>query len=156
MDLLLTIHVGISLLALLWGGLFSWQLLQNTLTAPRSFMFLLLTLLTSLTGVILPAEKLLPSHLFVGITLLLLAAALYARYAAKLQGGWRRTFIICSLLTFYLNAFVAVVQAFLKIPLLQPLAPTQTEPAFIIVQTLLLLFFGMLIYRACQGSSSPT
>ncbi len=154
MDLLLIFHVAVSVIALLWGGLFSLQILQNELTEARTRIFLLLTLLTSISGVVLPADKLLPSHLFVALTLLLLAVALYARYSAGLQGRWRPIFLISSLLTFYLNAFVAVVQAFMKIPVLQPLAPTQTELPFIIAQLLLLLAFGWLIFRSCR--SGPT
>jgi hypothetical protein len=41
----------------------------------------------------------------------------------------------------YLNAFVAVVQAFQKLPSLQPLAPTQSEPPFIVAQLVLLAIF---------------
>lgn len=153
MDLMLTLHVAISLIALWWGGLFALQALNNGLTETRTRLFVLLTLLTSLSGVVLPADKLLPSHLFVGLSLLLLAAALYARYSAGLHGRWRLVFLICSLLTFYLNAFVAVVQAFLKFPALQTLAPTQTELPFVLAQLLLLLAFGWLIFRCCRAGS---
>jgi hypothetical protein len=38
----------------------------------------------------------------------------------------------------YLNVFVAVVQAFQKLSLLQPLAPTQSEPPFVAAQVVVL------------------
>jgi hypothetical protein len=38
----------------------------------------------------------------------------------------------------YLNVFVAVVQAFQKLSLLQPLAPTQSEPPFVVAQVVVL------------------
>ena len=41
----------------------------------------------------------------------------------------------------YLNVFVLVVQAFLKIPFLKALAPTQAEPPFAIAQGVVLLAF---------------
>jgi len=45
-----------------------------------------------------------------------------------------------------LNAFVAVIQAFLKVPALKALAPTQKEPPFLVAQfVVLLLLVGLTI-----------
>jgi len=41
----------------------------------------------------------------------------------------------------YLNVFVAVVQSFLKVEALHNLAPTQTEPPFLIAQLAVLVAF---------------
>jgi len=41
----------------------------------------------------------------------------------------------------YLNVFVAVVQAFQKLSFLQPLAPTQSEPPFLVAQLVVLAMF---------------
>ena len=49
--------------------------------------------------------------------------------------------MINAVLALYLNVFVAVVQAFLKIPGLKAIAPTQTEPAFKLTQLLVLALF---------------
>ena len=38
------------------------------------------------------------------------------------------------MLALYLNVFVLVVQAFLKVPALNRLAPTQSEPPFLVAQ----------------------
>src|SRR5438105_2195560 len=46
-----------------------------------------------------------------------------------------------ALAAFYLNVFVAVVQAFQKLPLLRTLAPTGSEPPFAITQLLVLAGF---------------
>ena len=46
-----------------------------------------------------------------------------------------------AVLALYLNVFVAVVQAFQKIPFLQPLAPTQSEPPFLVAQFAVLAIF---------------
>ena len=49
----------------------------------------------------------------------------------------------------YLNVFVAVVQAFMKVPVLKVLAPAQKEPPFLIAQlTILVMFFGLTILFA--------
>jgi hypothetical protein len=53
-----------------------------------------------------------------------------------------------AILALYLNAFVAVVQAFTKIPAVKALAPTQAEPPFAIAQGLLLVVFIALGIRA--------
>ena len=51
----------------------------------------------------------------------------------------------------YLNCFVGVVQAFLKQPFLKPLAPTQSEPPFVIAQAIVLLIFVVLGFLAVRA-----
>ena len=46
-----------------------------------------------------------------------------------------------AIVALYFNVFVAVVQAFAKIPLLHNFAPTQSEPPFIIAQAVVLIAF---------------
>ncbi len=48
------------------------------------------------------------------------------------------------MLSQYLNVFVGVVQAFVKIPVVKALAPTQQEPPFAIAQGAVLLLFIVL------------
>ncbi|MGH9512601.1 MAG: hypothetical protein ACRD2U_10755 [Terriglobales bacterium] len=38
------------------------------------------------------------------------------------------------MIALYLNVFVAIVQAFEKVPALKALAPTQSEPPFLVTQ----------------------
>ena len=54
------------------------------------------------------------------------------------------------MLALYLNVFVAVVQAFQKVPFLRQLAPTQSEPPFIIAQSVVLVIFAVLGYLAVK------
>jgi hypothetical protein len=51
-------------------------------------------------------------------------------------------------LALYLNVFVFVVQAFLKVPALNALAPKQSEPPFAITQGVVLLGFIVLTILA--------
>lgn len=53
-------------------------------------------------------------------------------------------------MSLYLNVFVGVVQAFQKVPILQPLAPTQSEPPFLIAQVAVLLVFIILGFIAVR------
>ena len=56
-------------------------------------------------------------------------------------GAWRWIYAVTAVMALYLNSFVGVVQAFLKIPALNALAPAQTEPPFQIAQLLTFLIF---------------
>lgn len=53
-----------------------------------------------------------------------------------------------TLIALYLNCFVGVVQAFLKVPALKALAPTQKEPPFLVAQLLVLAVFVVLMVLA--------
>jgi len=64
------------------------------------------------------------------VSLVVLAVAILARYPLHLAGAWRRVYVLCAAVALYLNVFVGVVQAFLKVPVLNAMAPKQTEPAF--------------------------
>lgn len=52
--------------------------------------------------------------------------------------------MVGSSIALYLNVFVGVVQAFQKIPALNALAPTQTEPPFKLTQLVVLALFVLL------------
>jgi MFS family permease len=64
------------------------------------------------------------------ISLPFLALTVFARYPKHLAGPWRWIYVIGAVICLYFNLFVAVVQAFEKIPALHAMAPTQTEPPF--------------------------
>ncbi len=58
-------------------------------------------------------------------------------------------------LALYLNVFVAVAQAFLKVPSLNALAPTGSEPPFVVAQGIVLLIFVALCIVGAQIFPSP-
>ena len=60
----------------------------------------------------------------------------------NLMGSWRWIYVASSVIALYLNIFVGVVQTFLKVPFLNALAPTQSEPPFVIAQAAVLLVFA--------------
>ena len=55
--------------------------------------------------------------------------------------AWARVYAIGAVVALYLNVFVLVVQAFLKAPALNALAPTQSEPPFLVAQLFVLMLF---------------
>ncbi len=140
------IHVIISL-----AGIGSGFIVVNGwLNAKRldgwNAIFLLTTVLTSATGFLFPVQHILPSHKVGIISLVLLTIALFARYRFHLAGGWMRGYIVTAAMALYLNCFVAVIQAFEKVPALKALAPTQKEAPFVIAQlAVLAIFIGLTI-----------
>lgn len=139
------VHVLISLVAIVAGLIVLLELLTSKSGPGWTALFLLTTVLTSVTGFLFPVTALLPSHIVGIISLVLLAIALVALYAKHLTGAWRGTYVVTAMLALYLNVFVLLIQAFQKIGPLKQLAPTQTEQPFLLAQGLVLAFFGMTI-----------
>lgn len=147
------IHVLTSLVGILSGMVVLVGLIAENQRRDWTALFLTSTVLTSATGFFFPAKHILPSHIVGGISMFVLALACYARYARRLNAGWRKTYAICAVLALYLNIFVAIVQAFLKIPTLKEFAPTQTEPPFKLTQLVVLLLFVVLGILATVNSN---
>lgn len=128
------VHVALSLIGILSGIV----VLIGLLTAKRldvwTALFLATTVATSATGFGFPFVRLLPSHVVGVISLVVLAVAIVARYPFRLVGSWRWIYVVAAMMSLYLNVFVLIVQAFLKVPALKAMAPTQSEPPFLITQ----------------------
>jgi hypothetical protein len=103
-----------------------------------------------LTGFLFPFHHLLPSHVVGILSLVVLAVALVARYPLHTRGAWGRVYVVSAMLALYLNVFVLVVQAFLKVPALKAAAPTQKEPPFLIAQIAVMAVFVVLIIVAAR------
>jgi hypothetical protein len=58
-----------------------------------------------------------------------------------MAGSWRSIYVVTAIAALYLNVFVLVVQLFLKVPALNALAPTQSEPPFAVAQLAVLVAF---------------
>ena len=140
-ELFLQIHVAISLIGIASGLVVLYGLLSGKPLAGWTALFLLTTVLTSLTGFPLPPFGFDPPRAIGIILLVLLAAAVVALYLFHLAGAWRWIYIVTAVASLYLNVFVAVVQSFQKLSFLQPLAPTQSEPPFVVAQVVVLIAF---------------
>src|SRR5947209_19448985 len=64
--------------------------------------------------------------------------------------GIRRHVRTTTAIALYLNVFVGIVQAFLKVPGLRAIAPTQSEPPFVITQLAALTLFVILAVVAAK------
>jgi hypothetical protein len=146
------LHVIISLIAIVSGIIVMFGLLGSRRQPGMTAIFLLFTILTSATGFLFPFEKLLPSHMVGILSLVLLAVACFALYVMKLSGPWRSIYVVTAMVSLYLNIFVLIIQAFLKVPALHALAPSvpPSEPPFAIIQGIVLVFFVIVIIGAVR------
>jgi hypothetical protein len=144
------LHVIISLAGIGSGFIVLFGLLSGKRLDGWTAIFLTTTVLTNLTGFLFPFEGLKPSYIVGGISLLVLAIAIWARYGGRLAGSSRWIYVVSAAVALYLNCFVAVVQAFLKIPALHALAPTGSEPPFLVAQTVVLAIFVWLTWLAAK------
>jgi hypothetical protein len=144
------VHVLLSLVGIGSGLVVLFGLLTAKRLDGWTALFLATTVATSVTGFGFPVDHLLPSHKVGIISLVVLAVAILARYALHLVGAWRRIYVVCAAVALYLNVFVGVVQAFLKVPALTAMAPKQTEPPFVITQLVVLALFIVLTIVATK------
>ena len=135
------LHVLISLVGIGSGAIVLVGYLARRHLRRWVAVFLWSTLLTSVTGFGFPFVRLLPSHIFGIISLPVLALAIVALYVYHLVGSWRWIYLVTAMIALYLNVFVLIVQAFLKIPVLNALAPTQSEAPFVAAQGAVLVLF---------------
>lgn len=143
------LHVIICIAELFAGAVVVLQMLSGKRSG-LNFLFLLTAVLTTITGFLFPYHGPTPAITLGFITLPFLLLAAIAWYSGRLRGAWRVIYILSVLILFYLDAFVGVVQAFMKIPALHALAPTGKEPPFAVAQGLLLLAFLILAFLALK------
>jgi len=72
-----------------------------------------------------------------------------ARYVFHME-SWRWVYVVTASITLYLNVFVLIAQLFMKVPPLHALAPTGTEPAFLVAQLIVMLIFVGLTIQAVR------
>ncbi len=141
MTTLLFVHVLLSLIGIGSGLVVLFGLLTAKRLDGWTAVFLTTTLATSVTGFFFPFHAFTPA-IGVGIvSVLVLGLAIHARYVFHLAGAWRGIYAITAVISLYLNVFVLVVQLFQKVPSLRALAPTQSEPPFLVTQLIVLVLF---------------
>jgi hypothetical protein len=114
-------------------------------------LFLITTVLTSLTGFLFPNKTVTPGIVLGILSMIALILALVALYARKLAGAWRGTYVITACIALYFNVFVLFAQLFAKVPALKAIAPTQASPVFGITQLVVMVIFVVLTIRAFKG-----
>jgi hypothetical protein len=138
------LHVAISLVGIASGFVVLIGMIQAKKLTGVTVLFLVTTILTSVTGFMFPYKGFTPGIGIGILSILVLIVALFARYPARMRGRWRGVWVITAALAQYFNFFVLIVQSFEKVPSLHALAPTQTEGPFKIAQLCALVLFALL------------
>lgn len=144
------LHVVISLIAIAAGiPVVAKMISPGALTRWTTFFFAF-TIGTTATGFLFPFNGVTPAFITGLVSSAVLIAALYALYGKRLAGPWRAVYVVTTLIAFYLNVFVLVVQSFQKIKPLNALAPTGSEPPFAVAQGIVLIVFLWLGWLALK------
>lgn len=131
------LHVTLSLIAIASGVL----VLLGTIRARKADLtavFLLTTAAASVTGFFFPSARVGMGHVIGVGSLIILAPTVLALYRYRLAGRWRWVYLAGATTVLYLNAFIAVWQAFDKIAVLHLLAPTPSVPPFVVAHLVVL------------------
>jgi hypothetical protein len=150
------VHTLISLIGIFSGLVMLGGWLGGHRLEGWTRLFLITTILTSVTGFGFPFHGFTPAIAVGIISLVVLAIALYARYSRQLLGAWRWVFVVTAVMALYLNSFVLVVMGFRRVSALHALAPTQSEPPFQVTQLVVLVLFvvfGIMAVRKFRRNS---
>jgi hypothetical protein len=142
LNALTILHVVLSLIGIGSGGVATYRLLKAKTPGRWTEVFLATTAATSITGFLFPLHGVTPAQVVGVLSLIALIIASLSIYRYHSQGIWRRTYAITTVMAFYFNVFVLVVQLFRRVPALPVTAPTQSEPPFRIAQIAVLLLFA--------------
>ena len=135
------LHVIICLIGLIAGLVVVFGMFSSKRMTGWTALFLVSTILISVTGFMFPIHGFTPALGTGVVSMVILIAAVAGLYFFKLGGAWRWIYVACAVAALYLNMFVLIVQSFQKILSLNALAPTQSEPPFLIAQAAALLIF---------------
>jgi hypothetical protein len=145
MSTLTLVHVGLSLIGIAAGLVVIYGFLTGLRLKGWNWLFLVTTILTSVTGYFYPIHGVTPGIVVGAISLVVLALALVA-----LKKSWTKTYIITCTIAEFFNVLVLIVQSFMKIPALHALAPTGTEPITTVCKVLALVLFVVLAWLAIR------
>jgi hypothetical protein len=147
------IHVIISLAGIISG----FVVIDGFLKAKRldgwNAFFLVMTIATSVTGFFFPNKTITPGQIVGALSLVLLVIAVLARYTLRFSGAGRWLYLITAILAQYFNFAVLIIQSFQKVGVLKELAPTQSEPPFLIAQGAALVLFVVLAIFSLKNSA---
>ncbi|HEX4129759.1 MAG TPA: hypothetical protein VHZ24_06930 [Pirellulales bacterium] len=144
MDNFTLFHVALSLVGIATGFVVIAGLIVGKRLDRLTGVFLVTTLMTSVTGFMFPYHGVTPGIVIGVISVIVLAVAIAARYQRHLVGGWRKTYAITAVIAQYFNFFVLIVQLFQKVPALHAMAPTLSGAPFVVAQSLALVLFIVL------------
>src|SRR3954468_1056498 len=110
------VHVALSLAGIVSGLVVIAGLVTAKQSGAWTALFLVTTIVTSVTGFFFPFHGFTPAHAVGVLSLVILAPVTFALYGRHLAGAWRWIYVVGAVLAIYLNFFVLIVQLFQKVP----------------------------------------
>jgi hypothetical protein len=147
------IHVIISLAGIASGFIVIDGFLKAKRLDGWNAFFLIMTILTSVTGFLFPRNGVTPGQIVGAISLVLLVVAVLARYPLHFAGAGRWLYVIAAIVAQYFNFAVLIIQSFQKVGPLRDLAPTQSEPPFLVAQVAALVLFVVLAILSLRNTA---
>jgi hypothetical protein len=139
------IHVVISLIGIASGLVVVYGFVAGLRLPSWNALFLVMTILTSVTGFFFPFHGITPGIVVGVISLVVLAVAVLAW-----NKRWAKTYIVTATIAEFFNVLVLIVQSFEKIPALHALAPKGSEPITAVAKVLALCLFVVLAWVAIR------
>jgi hypothetical protein len=139
------IHVVISLIGIAAGLVVVYGFVVGQRLSAWNAVFLVMTILTSVTGFFFPFHGVTPGIVVGVISLVVLAVAVLAW-----NKKWAKTYIVTATIAEFFNVLVLIVQSFMKITALHALAPKGTEPITNVAKLLALVLFVVLAWVAIR------
>jgi hypothetical protein len=139
------IHVAISLIGIATGLVVVYGFVAGKKLPAWNAVFLLMTILTSVTGFFFPFHGITPGIVVGVISLVVLAVAVLAW-----NKKWTKTYIVTATIAEFFNVLVLIVQSFMKIAALHALAPKGTEPITNVAKVVALVLFVGLAWVAVR------
>ena len=139
------IHVAISLIGIATGLVVVYGFVAGMRLPGWNAVFLVMTILTSVTGFFFPFHGITPGIVVGAISLVVLAVAVVAW-----NKRWAKTYIVAATIAEFFNVLVLIVQSFQKIAPLHELAPKGTEPITNVAKLLALVFFVVVAWVAIR------
>ena len=139
------IHVVISLIGIAAGLVVVYGFVAGKRSPGWNAVFLVMTILTSVTGFFFPFHGITPGIVVGVVSLVVLAVAVLAW-----NKKWTKTYIVTASIAEFLNVLVLIIQSFMKIPALHALAPKGTEPITTVAKVVALVLFVVVAWVAIR------
>jgi hypothetical protein len=152
MNLLLftRVHVMLSLIGLGAGLFMGFAMIRGKAWPAMTAVFVVTIGLAIITGFLFPFLGMTPGIVTGIFALIALGIAVVARYVKHMAGRWRKVWVVCAMITLYLNFFMFIIQLFDKTPALEAMGEVQKETVFAGAQLSALIGFILWTIKAVR------
>ncbi len=150
------VHILFGLIGLGTGIMVLFGMFAGELLEKWSAIFLKCSLAVGVTGLLFPAYYFLPTHWAAMLQIYISAMAVLAWRRFRLAGVWALIFALSIIFTLCLNILVAIAHIFDYLPVFKMLAPAQPKLLFLIIESIVMLFFkGLGIFTVMRYRNRP-